>query len=166
MEQWYVVHTKPRQEGVALENLGRQGFQCLFPRVRIWRNRRGRRVPLVEPLFPRYLFVQLDFGVTNLAPIRSTFGVSDLVRFGDRIPMVPFDLIEALRAQMDEAGVVEELAKGFAKGQKVRITQGPLEGLRGVFHAASGEQRALLLMELLGKRSRVTVPLVSLEKEV
>ena len=165
MEQWYVVHTKPRQESVALENLHRQGFQCLYPRARVWRTRRGRRVALIEPLFPRYLFVQLDFGVTNLAPIRSTLGVSDLVRFGNQIPMVPAEMVEALRGRMDEAGVVEELAKTFSKGQKVRITAGPLAGLKGVFQAANGEQRALLLMELLGKQNRVSVSMVALEKE-
>jgi len=37
-----------------------------------------------ESLFPRYLFVQLDIGPQGLdwGPIRSTMGVSRLVRFG------------------------------------------------------------------------------------
>ena len=28
---WYLIHTKPRQESVALENLERQGYQCYLP---------------------------------------------------------------------------------------------------------------------------------------
>jgi hypothetical protein len=36
---WYLVHTKPRQEDVALANLERQGYECYLPQLRIERNR-------------------------------------------------------------------------------------------------------------------------------
>ena len=31
--RWYCVHSKPRSEAVALQNLQRQGFECLLPRI-------------------------------------------------------------------------------------------------------------------------------------
>ena len=115
-------------------------------------------------MFPRYLFVRLDFGVTNLTPIRSTLGVSDLVRFGDQIPMVPDAIVNALKAKMNEGGIVQMSGEEFVRGQRVRIASGPLSGLQGVFQASAGEQRGLLLMEMLGKQSRVTVSMVELER--
>ncbi|MCI0507213.1 MAG: transcription/translation regulatory transformer protein RfaH, partial [Gammaproteobacteria bacterium] len=33
MKYWYTVHTKPRQEAIAEENLLRQGFTVYLPRM-------------------------------------------------------------------------------------------------------------------------------------
>ena len=33
-QRWYCVQTKPRTEARALENLERQAFECLLPRIR------------------------------------------------------------------------------------------------------------------------------------
>ena len=57
---WYLVHTKPRQEDVALAKLERQGYECYLPRMRIERIRRRKAEDATEPMFPRYLFVRLD----------------------------------------------------------------------------------------------------------
>ena len=59
-KSWYLVYTKPRQEEVALTNLTRQGYGVYLPRLRQLRKRSGKQVPVVEPLFPRYLFIHLD----------------------------------------------------------------------------------------------------------
>ena len=76
---WYVVHTHPRAEAKALLNLDRQGFTCYLPRY-LKRRRHARRVETVAAaLFPRYLFVDLDLATQQWWPIRSTFGVADLV---------------------------------------------------------------------------------------
>ena len=38
---WYLVHTKPRQEGLALENLERQGYECYLPTLPSEKLRQG-----------------------------------------------------------------------------------------------------------------------------
>ena len=78
---WYLLYAKPRQEKIAVENLQRQNYAVYFPQVSMWRTRRGVRQKVVEPLFPRYLFIHLDSHTDNWAPIRSTLGVMSLVRF-------------------------------------------------------------------------------------
>jgi len=57
---WYLIHSKPRQEQIALENLERQFYPCYLPIFRAEKIRRGELSVSEEPLFPRYLFVQLD----------------------------------------------------------------------------------------------------------
>ena len=92
---WYLVHTKPRQENLAQENLERQGYETYLPRIYQTRRRNGRHVKTIEAFFPRYLFIHLDSETDNWAPIRSTIGVSKMIRF-DGIPaMVPEQLIQA-----------------------------------------------------------------------
>lgn len=54
---WYLVHTKPRQEKCALENLHRQGYQCYLPTLPSEKLRQGLLTVADEPLFPRYLFI-------------------------------------------------------------------------------------------------------------
>ena len=86
---WYLLYSKPRQEGVAVENLKRQGYETYLPLIRTRRRRQGQYVSLVEPMFPRYLFIHLSDQTDNWGPIRSTLGVSGLVRFGDLPAQVP-----------------------------------------------------------------------------
>jgi len=97
---WYLVYTKPRQEGLAQENLARQGYGVYLPRVRLMRKRQGRPVAIIEPLFPRYLFIQLDTQSDNWGPIRSTFGVASLVRFGNEPAKVPDNFVAHLKSQV------------------------------------------------------------------
>lgn len=165
MEQWYVVHTKPRQEKVAEENLTHQGYRCFLPLGRQWRKRRGRRYLSTEPFFPRYLFVRLNLGETNIGPIRSTLGVTGLVRFGKHILPVPETFMESLKSQTDTEGVIGQDPPDFKAGQMVLIEEGVLTGYRAIFQAKSGEERALLLLSLLGSQSQVEVPLAALSPD-
>ncbi len=99
-----------------------------------------------EPLFSRYLFIQLDECTQNWSPIRSTLGVSKLVSFGQQPAKVPPEFVQFLRHAPEQ-----QVVRMFTKGDPVKISQGPLAGLEGVFQAQDGEQRAFVLVELLGK---------------
>lgn len=162
MERWYVVQTKVRQEQIALENLSRQGYRCFCPRIREWRKRCGKRYLSKEAFFPGYLFVRLDLGNTDAAPIRSTHGVSGLVRFGYHLQPVPEAVVETLQQHADVEGVISVEPVGFKPGQQVRIEEGPFEGLTAIFQAKKGEERAILLLGLLGSQRRVEVSSSSL----
>ncbi len=86
---WYLVHTKPRQEKCALQNLEQQGYQCYLPTLLSERLRLGSLTVRDEPLFPRYLFIRLGQGpaTQSWAPIRSTKGVSRLHVVPTRNPL-------------------------------------------------------------------------------
>lgn len=84
-KHWYLAHSKPGQEEVAKTNLERQGYTVYLPLCNLFRRRMGRRLAVIGPLFPRYLFIQLESGVDDWRPIRSTKGVAALVRFGTEL---------------------------------------------------------------------------------
>ena len=148
--QWFVIHTKPRQEQRALENLERQGYQAWLPTIELEKLRRGKLTRVIEPMFSRYLCIQLDKTQSNWSPIRSTLGVSKLVSFGNVPAVVPDALIEALR-QAD--GSQQELL--LKEGDAVQFVSGPLQGLEGILEQRDGELRAMVLIELISQPQRV-----------
>lgn len=162
-KRWYLVYAKPRQELVARANLERQGYVVYLPFARQARRRAGRSVSVIEPLFPRYLFVHLHQENDNWAPIRSTLGVVSLVRFGQFPAQVPDRLIDFLRAREDTEGMHVLPASDYKRGGRVRITAGGLTGYEGIFVAATGRRRALVLLDILGKQTRAVVEVGSLE---
>lgn len=161
---WYVVHTKPRQETLALQQLEQQGYNCYLPQLRVEKLRHGTVAVVQEPLFPRYLFTQLgeEASAKGWGPVRSTRGVSRLVMFGQQAARVSDSLIALLRAQ--ESGLQVEPLQRFQPGEQVLLTKGPLAGAEGLFHTASGEQRVIVLLNILSREVAVTVPPSSLRK--
>lgn len=163
MQRWYCVHTKPRAEAQALEHLRRQGFECLLPRLQRTVLRSGRRQTVVEALFPRYLFLRANAEATSLAPVRSTKGAVGLVRTAGLPATVPDDFIERLQADANADGLITLPERRLLPGERVAITDGPLAGLQGIYTQAQGEQRALVLLELLGGAQSVALPNYVLE---
>lgn len=160
---WYLVYSKPRQETVAQANLARQGYEIYLPLIRQIRKHRGRRVSVVGPMFPRYLFIHLDSQSDNWGPIRSTLGVVSLVRFGQHAARVPDDLLAALQRREDQQGVQVLPTDEYRPGSRVRITDGSLAGYEGVFLAKSGRDRVVLLLNILGKHARAVVGAEAIE---
>lgn len=155
-ERWYAVCCKPRQEAVAEKNLLRQGYRTYLPRIRNTHRRKGQWVDTVEPLFPRYLFIRVDPGRHSTAPVRSTRGVSSLVRHCGLPAAVPEQVIEAImqRAEVD-SGLHRDDRPLFCAGDPIRLVEGPLAGMEGVFAEEDGEKRVVVLLELLGKANKM-----------
>ena len=151
---WYVVHTKPRQEGRALENLQNQGFTCFLPTMQVQKLRNQRVQVVTEPMFSRYLFIQLDDQTQNWGPIRSTLGVSKLVSFGPQPAKVPPEFVAFLQEAPPET-----LERMFSPGDNVQVAAGPLQGLEGKYLAHDGETRAFVLIELLGQPQKIALAL-------
>ena len=154
---WYVVRTKPRSEGVADENLLRQGYRTYLPRLKVLK--RPRRLPrvLFEPMFPRYLFVQPRHAGHSIAPVRSTQGVVSILRFGGVPAVVQACTLEGIRA-IECRQHATDLADldPIQPGRTIVVTSGPLTGLQGLVSMISRD-RVSVLMSLLGRETRVTL---------
>lgn len=160
---WYLIYTKPRQENLAQENLQRQGYETYLPRVYQVRRRSGRYVKTIEAFFPRYLFIKLDTESDNWAPIRSTLGVSKMVRF-DGIPaVVPDALIDALRKNEDDDGIQSLKQNNLVRGDKVTIIDGPLAGYQGIYQQQNSAERIAVLVDLVGKNTLVNISVHDLQ---
>lgn len=161
---WYVVHTKPKQESRALLNLERQGFHCFLPTIPKKKVKSKAFEIVREPLFSRYLFIELDTTLSgkSWAPIRSTLGVSKLVTFGTEPARVNPALIDLLRHQ--EGTLAQTPLAQYQPGDIVVIKDGPFKGIEAVYQMDDGEMRAMVLIELLQKPTRMQVDIGNLQK--
>jgi transcriptional antiterminator RfaH len=155
VKSWYLLHTKSRQEYLAKQHLERQGFESYLPLAPALRRRRGRAVRVIEPMFPRYLFIHLSDQTDNWHPIHSTIGVNGLVRFGQIPARIPDALIASLQDREDKDGVQILVPRDYKSGERVRIMEGPLEGFEGIFQCHSGRERVVLLLETTQKLLKV-----------
>jgi transcriptional antiterminator RfaH len=158
MTHWYAVQTKPRQETVAEQNLQRQDFVTYLPRISRRKRKRNSWVDAVEPLFPRYLFIHVDPDQDSLAPVRSTLGVAGLVRFGQLLRPVPDTVIDYIK-QLEDPQTEQRQADTwpYQPGDTLEVLEGPFASLTGIYQMPLGENRALLLIELLGRSNSVAV---------
>ncbi|RUO19639.1 transcription/translation regulatory transformer protein RfaH [Aliidiomarina iranensis] len=158
MESWYVLHCKPREVERAEWHLQNQGFTTFCPRWKVQKRVRGKRQVAVEPLFPSYLFIQVDLAKDNYTSLRSTRGVNGFVRFGGQPAQVPASVISDIERRTS-ASTLEEGTTGaaglYAKGTPVEILNGPFAGLKGLYDIADGESRCFVLLEMLGKAQRL-----------
>ncbi len=163
MRHWYAVQTKPRQESVAQEQLQRQGYAAYLPRIRLKKRRRSQWLDVNEPLFPRYRFIQVDADEQSLAAVACTVGVADLVRFGQFLRPVPDMVIDYLRSVEDATlGERDSTEYPHKPGDTVEVLDGPFAGLTALFQMADGKDRAMLLVDLLGRSTEVAVPMQSI----
>ena len=94
MKKYYLIKTKPQQEAIATQNLSNQGFDVFFPKAVI-KNK-------TTPLFPGYLFIELDDKKQNWTPVRSTKGVANFVRFGLNFATVSNQIINMIKIQQQQ----------------------------------------------------------------
>ena len=165
---WYLIHTKPKQEFRAQENLNHQGYRTFLPTLKVQKLKKNTIEVQEDPLFHRYLFIQLDQVQSNWFPIKSTRGVHQIVRFGmyaDPV-IVPDELVEELRSWDPSRLAPKSL---FEMGEPVQIKEGPFKSLEGNFQQllkdSSGESRAMLLIEILGKTQHIKVPMGHIQKK-
>ncbi len=161
---WYLVHTKLRQEKCALENLQWQGYECYFPVMSAEKLRLGKISTVKQPLFPRYLFIRLGQGPSaqSWTPIRSTKGVNRLVTFGNTPAKVDDALIALLRGH--EESVQTEPDRLFKSGERVRITSGAFTDIEGIYQMTDGDQRVMVLIELMSKPVQISLAPSVLQK--
>jgi len=161
---WYLVPTKPRHEKKAQLNLSYQGFECYLPLLLTEKIKRRELSVVEEPLFPRYLFIQLDSGLEarSWSPIRSTIGVSRLVRFGLEPAKVNERLIAILKN--NEKRFLEAPQELFTEGEKLQITDGPFAGIEAIYQMKDGQARALVLIEFMGRSVKVPLSPTQLKK--
>lgn len=161
--RWYVIQCKGGESFRAAEHLANQEYEVFHPVLEVQKKRQGRLEWCQEPLFPYYLFIRLDRLVSNWRPIRSTRGVLKLVGFGNVPVAVPDSLVATLR----EHGHERQDATAnlyFRAGEPVLITEGPFKDLQGVFDSHKGQERAIVLLDLLQREQRLEVPVSQLRR--
>ena len=154
--RWYVAQTQPYAEGRALANLEKQSFPTFCPRVRKSRRHARRFESVLVPLFPRYIFVQLDLSCDRWRSVRSTRGVARMIMQGEAPQPVAPGVVEVLRKRTSVDGSVD-FTHRLNIGQSVRIAHGPFADLIGTLEHLDSAGRVRVLLSLLGRSVSVAL---------
>ena len=156
---WLLVATKRRSEFVARQHLERQGFEVCLPQITLRKRKQGKWQQVTEPMFPGYVFVGLEMDKKSIAPIRSTRGCSCVVTFGGEVRPLPRTLVGQFQPFNDAPF---DGSSDLQVGQKVLIQAGAFKGLEAVFDKSCGQDRAQVLVTVLGGVRPVQVAITAL----
>lgn len=157
--RWYAAYTCPRHEKSVAEQLTGRGVEFYLPLYETVSRWKDRRVRLSLPLFPGYVFVRIP-----LCERLRVLGVPSVVRlvgFNGRPAPLPEEEIQSLRNGL---GALRTEPHPFLKaGRRVRIVQGPLQGLEGVLLRRKGRCRLVISLDLIQRSICVDVDADSLQ---
>jgi len=155
--RWYAVQCQPHRERTAAAHLANQEFPVFLP-LREKTRRHARKLETVRvPFFPGYLFVKLDLSRDRWRSVNGTLGVVRLVMQGQRPLAAPPGIIEALKENCDEAGILL-WAADLTPGQAVRVLTGPFADLIGELERMTDTGRLRVLLDIMGGRTPVLLP--------
>ena len=156
LKKWFLLQFKPNSHRLAERNLNRQGFESFLPLLEVTKYKYNRYLSDLRPLFPGYMFVAFDPESGPWRQINCTIGVSKLVSFGDQPNPIPFGLISGLMARCNSVGKLLP-PNQLNKGDAVQLLTGSFENYIAKVETIDADQRVWVLMELMGRVTRISV---------
>src|SRR4030042_5669619 len=148
-KRWYVIHTKPGDEGRVRINLHNQEIETFSPLLETYQYCNGRMIPKIKPLFPNYLFVRLDLGL-DYYRVKWTRGVNKILGSGNEPIPISEKVIQTIKERSGKDNLVK-LEDELKDGDIVQVNSGPFKSLRGVFQKMmSSKGRVRILLGLIG----------------
>lgn len=162
-KHWHALYVRSRSEKKVLSQLEDMGVEAYLPlimRVKQWSDRRKK---VEEPLFRSYVFVHNN--LRQHYDILNVYGVVRFVTFEHTAVIVPDNQILAIKRYIDnpleDAGELKN--ENLRKGQLVRITNGPMQGLMGRLISVKDKRRLLVNIEAVGKSIPISISRTKVE---
>ena len=171
-KQWYVIHTYSGYENKVKTNLEHriesmgvedQIYQVLVPMEEEIEIRNGQRQTVNKKVFPGYVLVEMIMTDESWYVVRNTPGVTSFVGSGNRPTPLRESEVKAILKQM---GVEAPKFKvQFAKGQSVRVTDGPFAEFIGTVDEVHPERNKVrVLVSIFGRETPVELDFLQIEK--
>lgn len=190
MKMWYVLRVQSSREEKIKENLEKRvkarGLEELFERMvipteTVQEIKGGKKRERKRKVYPGYLYLEVETDQDNSEGaehrwkingeayhlIRETPGVGDFV--GDRnqpVPMSDEDVTKILRiSEPQEEGDEPVVKIEFAKGDAVKIKDGPFDGFEGNVEEVDPEKgRIQVIVTIFGRATPVELEYWQVEK--
>jgi transcriptional antiterminator RfaH len=137
---WAVLRTRPRQESLAAQSILAQGVEAYVPKLPARRSTEPE-----QPLFPGYLFANVDPDSDDLLRIRSAPGVSYVLPQAGPPALLRDATLDEIRTRLVFHRA--QRSRKLEHGDRVTIVSGPLRWHDALFDRhlnAAGRVRILL----------------------
>ena len=132
-DEWYAVWTRSNCERQVVEQLAAKAFTPFLPEMAVWARRDGKSRVVHAPIFPGYLFVRHAMDKASYVEILKARGVVRILDGGwSRLTPIPADEVDAIH-RLVRSGVPLFPHVYFHEGDRVRVVEGPLVGIEGLF---------------------------------
>jgi transcription antitermination factor NusG len=158
---WYALSLRSRYEKKSYELLCEKGVDAYLPlieEVHVWSDRKKK---VLEPLFRGYMFVRTD--LRNRVEILLTDGVVRFVSIGNHLTAIPENQMEWVRLASREPSKVRR-EPYLTMGERVRVKEGPLQGVEGVIVRVKASCRIVLAVGCVAQAFSVDVAPEAVEK--
>jgi len=155
---WFVAHTRPRCEKKLARYCEKENISATLPCYRAVHKYRRKTVAFDKPLFPGYLFLQMPH--ESRGRIYQSDCVANLLEVIDQRQFFR-QLTEILAAL--ETGLEIRLAPAIGEGARVKIKNGPLQGIEGWVERRYGMCIVLLRLDFIGQAAALKMEAADLE---
>ena len=164
--KWFVIYTKPRSEKKLLSVLQDLKVEAYLPLLRHRKKWSDRFKWVEEPIFPSYIFVNIDFQNESLR-LRKLAQVVDFVRVAGQPVTISQQDITMLQYSLekfnDSLTVVD--SSSFQVGEKVTITDGPFVGREAIVQQSKNRAKVMVSFPALLKILLVEIPVEQISKQ-
>jgi transcription antitermination factor NusG len=162
--KWYAIHTRSRFERKVHDGLRGKTIEAFYPKIQTMSRRKDRRMKIMVPMLPGYVFVRSVLDPEDHLNILKTAGVVRLVGFKGVPAPVKEEEISSLMILDGTDRTVQN--RSFMKGgDRVIIMEGPLKGLVGVYLKHKGQgSKVFVSIELLHRSLVIDIEDWALEK--
>lgn len=152
---WYALYTKPRSEFKAAKQLEFVEINFYLPtieRISQWSDRKKK---ITEPLLKGYIFIY-STEKERITALEQPSVVRCVCERG-RPARIPEWQIENLK-RMLQTNSVFQIKEGLVKGTKVKIKDGPFQGVIGIVQDAEAGKELVVSIDLLNRSVIAHIP--------
>lgn len=149
---WYIALTEPSRETTAAAGLVGRRFTCYLPTFikSVWASRNKRR-KVTRPLFPGYLFVELQLGNEPWDYVRSVPGIREFLKTAGRPVTVPVMALDRIKLKEEELLLPPKDRAAYWKGKEIEVMKGPFAGFLGPIERMNGRDRVQVMLSVFGR---------------
>lgn len=151
-DQWFVVHTKSRNEKALAWDLVSKQISYFLPMCPKTSYSKGRKSKSLLPLFTGYMF--FNGNEDQRVEVLRTNRAAGIIEVKDQQHLIN-ELCEIEQAL--QAGADLRPEKYIKAGELCQVTAGPLKGLKGIAQVTTSRARLILNIDMLGQAASVEI---------
>jgi transcriptional antiterminator NusG len=179
-KQWYVLRVASNKEDqvcealtkkVQIEALQDVVGRVLVPTVKEKRVRGGNTKLVQRKLYPGYVFVEMQTNDDGTIPenawfvIKETSGVGDFIGSDNKPVPMGADDVSKMLVVVERAKDEPSIEIDFAKGDQIKIKEGPFENFEGKVEDVNPQQgRVKVIVTVFGRPTELELEYWQIEK--